>query len=419
MRLRTALAGAVLAACSVGTTPPGTAPNTDPGASAAPSATRTTPVSIIDSAYGHLTARTAPAARCAIEVHVGPPRLGDAPPSTIDAIADRTGSVSVSYRAPTVPKQTGRHVVTCGTGTADAEFAVAGYPIPATRFTARIVVAGVNDQIDGVTARPDASLAPARDRDVELLTRTVVAEWSAATRGLSTLELVAGAPADIVLTVVTARADSFLRHSSDDGSAAIYLFPAAGGGLLTADNFVAVALHELGHIWCCSGPDASADGHWAVAVADPLLQGVDRFGLMNHPVQCTVFASGVESCPNRFSERELRTMGFTRIPPPAPNPCVDSKTSLEAQLAAMNDRLATAKAGIERSAATLAGLNGQIRAIETKYPNGIPRDVYPSYLALIDQYNAEVATRTTQVTAYNALLAQTNAVIAQLNALLC
>jgi hypothetical protein len=45
--------------------------------------------------------------------------------------------------------------------------------------------------------------------------------------------------------------------------------------------------------------------------------------------------------------------------------------------------------------------------------------VYPSYLALIDQYNAEVATRTTQVTAYNALLAQTNGVIAQLNALLC
>jgi hypothetical protein len=260
---------------------------------------------------------------------------------------------------------------------------------------------------------------PARDRDVEMLTRTVVAEWSAATRGLSTLELVAAAPADIVLTVVTARADSFLRHSSDDGSAAIYLFPAGTAGPLTADNFVAVALHELGHIWCCSGPDASADGHWAAAVADPLLLGVDRFGLMNHPVQCTVFASGVESCPNRFSERELRTMGFTRIPPPERNVCVDSKSSLLAQLATMNDRLATMQAAIQRSDTTLSGLNAQIRAIEVRYPNGIPRDVYPSYLALIDQYNAEVASRTTLVTAYNALLAQTNAVIDQINKLLC
>jgi hypothetical protein len=419
VRLRTALAGAVLAACSAGASPPGATPSADPGAQAAPSAPRATPVSIVDNAYGRLTVRTTPGTSCTVDVQVAAPRLGDVPAPTISATADAAGAVVLSYRAPTVPKQTGRHVVRCGTGTADAEFPIAGYPIPAPRFTARIVVAGVNDQIDGVTARPDATLVPARDRDVELLTRTVVTEWSAATRGLSTLELVAAAPADIVLTVVTARADSYLRHASDDGSAAIYLFPASNGGVLGAENFVAVALHELGHIWCCSGADASVDGHWAAPVADPLLQGVDRFGLMNHPVQCVVFASGVQSCPNRFSERELRTMGFTQIPPPERNACADSKSALLAQLATMNDRLATAKAGIERSDTKLAGLNTQIRAIETAYPRGIPPDIYPTYVALIDQYNAEGASRSTQVTAYNALLSQTNGVIDQLNKLLC
>jgi len=424
VRLRAALIGVVLAACASGANAPRT---TSPvsATSAAPTFAQPTltPVRITESTYGRVVASTAPGAPCKVEVHVGPPQLGDVPLPSVDATADASGALAVSYTAPALPKQTARYVLTCGSGatagTAGADFPIAGYPIPATHFTARIKVAGVNDVIDGVTARPDPSLSAVRDRDVDLLTRTLVSEWSAATRGLSTVELVTSAPADIVLTIVTARTNSFLSRSSADGSMAIFLFPGDDGGTLSADNFVAVALHELGHIWCCFGPDASADGHWAEAIADPLLQGVDRFGLMNHPVSCIVFAVGVESCPNRFSDRELRTMGFTQIPPPARNPCVDQKNALLAQLTTLKGQLASAKAALDATDASLVTMNQQIKSLEAQYPNGMPPDVYSNYLALIDRYNAAVKTEHAQVDAYNALSAQNNGIVNQVNALLC
>ncbi len=424
MRLRAALIGVVLAACASGANAPRT---TSPvsATSAAPTFAQPTltPVRITESTYGRVVASTAPGAPCKVEVHVGPPQLGDVPLPSVDATADASGALAVSYTAPALPKQTARYVLTCGSGatagTAGADFPIAGYPIPATHFTARIKVAGVNDVIDGVTARPDPSLSAVRDRDVDLLTRTLVSEWSAATRGLSTVELVTSAPADIVLTIVTARTNSFLSRSSADGSMAIFLFPGDDGGTLSADNFVAVALHELGHIWCCFGPDASADGHWAEAIADPLLQGVDRFGLMNHPVSCIVFAVGVESCPNRFSDRELRTMGFTQIPPPARNPCVDQKNALLAQLTTLKGQLASAKAALDATDASLVTMNQQIKSLEAQYPNGMPPDVYSNYLALIDRYNAAVKTEHAQVDAYNALSAQNNGIVKGVNALLC
>src|SRR5438045_6155552 len=185
------------------------------------------------------------------------------PPDRVDAAGDGSGVLPITYPAPPLPRQTARHVLSCGTGVASADVPVAGYPIAAQHFTARIRVAAPAEQIEGVTARPEPSLAAARDRDVDALTRTLAAEWSTATRGLSTVELVAAAPADIVLTVVTARTNSYLTRWSGDGSMAIFLFPAADATVLSPDNFVAVALHELGHIWCCTGPDASPDGHWA------------------------------------------------------------------------------------------------------------------------------------------------------------
>jgi hypothetical protein len=424
VRLRAALIGVVLATCGGSAAAP-SATSTVPAVAATSAAPQPTPmpVSITESTYGRVVAQTAPGARCVVEVHVGLPKYGDVPAASLDAVADASGSLAVTYPAPTLPKQTARYVVTCGAGTsagsAGADFAIAGYPIPALRFTARIRVAGVNEVFEGVSARPDPSLAAPRDHDVDLLSRTLVAEWSAATRGLSSLSVVTSGPADILLTVVTARASSYLIRSSADGSATIFLFPADDRGILSADNFVAVALHELGHIWCCSGPDASSDGHWAKAVADPLLQGIDRFGLMNHPVSCIVFAAGVESCPNRFSDRELRTMGFTQIPPPARNACIDTKNALLAQLTTMKDQLAAAKAAIDATDASLAALNQQIRALEAKYPNGMPPDVYASYRALIDRYNAGVGGERAQVDAYNALLAQSNGVVDQVNKLLC
>ncbi|HAF09259.1 MAG TPA: hypothetical protein DCK98_04155 [Chloroflexi bacterium] len=421
MRLRTALLlvmGVVLAACGSNATAARTAsPTATPATTVAqPTAI---PLSISESTYGRLVARTAPGAGCTVEVHVGAPKFGDVPPATLDRTADASGTLTVTYPAPALPKQTARYVVACGTGRADADFPIAGYPIAPQHFTARIRVAAVNEQIDGVTARPDPSLVAARDRDVDTLARTLAAEWATATRGLSTVELVSSAPADIVITVVTARTNSYLSRWSADGSMAIFLFPADDGATLSADNFVAVALHELGHIWCCFGPDASPDGHWAQAIADPLLQGVDRFGLMNHPVSCIVFAVGVESCPNRFSERDLRSMGFTQIPAPPRNACIDSKNALVAQLTTLKGQLASAKAALDATDASLTAMSQQIKALEAQYPNGMPPDVYTTYTALIDRYNATVATERAQVASYNALLDQSNGVVDQVNRLLC
>ena len=414
MKFWTALLGVVLAACV-------STPSAASGASGRTTVTPPTapPVSIAESTYGRLVARTAPGARCTVEVRVASPKFGDSPPAAIDATADATGTLAVTYPAPALPKQTARHVVTCGTAVASADVSIAGYPIAPQHFTARIRVAGVTEQIDGVTVRPEPSLAAARDRDVDALARTLESEWSTATRGLSTIELVPAAPADIVLTVVAGRTNSYLNRWSGDGSMAIFLFPATDSTVLSPDNFVAVALHELGHLWCCTGPDASPDGHWAQPVADPLLQGVDRFGLMNHPVTCIVFGATVESCPNRFSERDLRSMGFAQIPPPPRNACVDTKNVLLAQLATLKDQLAGAKATVDATDASLAALGAEIKALEARYPNGMPPDVYASYSALIDRYNALVTTERTQVAAYNALLAQSNGVVDQVNGLLC
>jgi len=108
-------------------------------------------VSIAESTYGRVVARTAPGARCTVEVRVDSPKFGDVPPAAIDATADASGTLAVTYAAPVLPKQTARHVVTCGTAVASADVAIAGYPITPQHFTARIRVAGVTDQIDGVT----------------------------------------------------------------------------------------------------------------------------------------------------------------------------------------------------------------------------------------------------------------------------
>jgi hypothetical protein len=171
----------------------------------------------------------------------------------------------------------------------------------------------VDEQVTGVTTRLDPAFVPARDRDVAALRRSLAASWRTATRGLSALELTDG-PADLVITVLPGR-DTPVNVTAADGSQTIFLFVADQRTVFSSDNAVAIAMHELGHVWCCSGPDADGTGHWAVPVADPQLSGVDRFGLMNHPVQC-VLSGTIESCPDRFSERELRAMGFTAIPAP-------------------------------------------------------------------------------------------------------
>lgn len=419
---RIALIGALLIASGCGTVssaPPASSAQTSAAAVPAAASAPGTPVAITDSAYGRIAIRTAPGVRCAIRVRIGPPTFGDMPPPLLDGTTDASGVLTVSYPAPHLPGGPGRHEVTCGTATAAADFTIPSTGIPASRFGVRLRAAAVDESvvIDTTAVRLDPTLVPARDLDLAALQRTLVSEWTAATRGLSVLDLVAPATADMVITVLPARGTS-VHVTAGDGSQAVFLYASDQSGVLSSDNLVAVALHELGHIWCCHGTGASADGHWAVAIADPLLQGIDRFGVMNHPVQCVVFGS-IDSCPNRFSERELRSMGFTQIPPPPRNACVDLKNALLAQLSVVKDRVTAGKAAIDQSDASLASLATQIKALEVQYPNGLPPGPYATYTSLIDRYNALLATERSQVTSYNALIAQSNGLADQINKLLC
>ena len=44
-------------------------------------------------------------------------------------------------------------------------------------------------------------------------------------------------------------------------------------GPVSTENSVAVALHELGHIWCCRGDDAGTDGHWLKSIPIRFFRG--------------------------------------------------------------------------------------------------------------------------------------------------
>jgi len=281
--------------------------------------------------------------------------------------------------------------IACSTGSATARssvaFEVKERKLSAAAFTVRVVASAPPP--GDVRATEIAGLIPLRDRAVTRLHETLASEWRAATRGLGSLKVVE-ANADMLVKVI-ASSDVSVHLTAQDGSQEIRIFvsdPRYGPNPI--ENLVAVALHELGHIWCCQGPSASDDGHWLVATPDPELTGVDRFGLMNHPVRCLVFGV-VWSCPNRFSRRELETLGFTNIPAPPPDPCIARQATLRSQLVALDTQL--------------LALRDRIRALEAAYPAGMPLTPYAEYGAAIGRYNALVDQRN--------LLAQ------QLNALLC
>lgn len=418
MTARLALIGLLLLTCAKTAAGPSTPTATETAAAPAPAgAASPVPVTISESTYGRVAIRTQSGIRCVAGIHVGPPEYGDVPPTSVEGITDASGGLTLTYPAPHLPGGTGRHEVSCGTASASADFAIPAL-IAAGRFSVRIRVPAITEQVPGATARLEASLVPSRDLDVAALKTSLASEWANATRGLSTVDLVSSAPADMVITILPARGTS-VHVTAGDGSQAIFLYVSDGSGVFTSDNLVAVTLHELGHIWCCHGPDASSDGHWSQAIADPLLQGVDAFGVMNHPVKCTFFAGGVESCPNRFSDRELRTMGFTQIPAPPRNACVDTKNALLAQLASTKDRIAAQKAAVDAMDVSLATQAAQIKALEAQYPKGMPPDVYALYRALIDRYNAGAAAERSAVAAYNALITQSNSLADQVNRLLC
>jgi hypothetical protein len=413
------IAAIVICACvrsASGPTP------SDSGAIQPPAATaaQRTPLSITLSTYGSVKVATSAGATCTLSIRVGAGQWGDGPPATLSGVADDTGYLAWTYPAPLVPTGRSSHFVECsdahGSATASADFDLPLKALDAKGFTVRTQAVDVTG-LAGVQTQLDPSLVPARDAVLARLNAALPHEWSLATRGLGSLTLVPSS-ADIAVYVLPGRGTS-VHGTASDGTQRVLLYVVDESGAISPENAVAVALHELGHIWCCFGPDAGPDGHWLVKIPDPLLQGVDQYGLMTHPVTCLV-KPGFESCPNRFSERELRTMGFTEIPAPPPDPCVAQAASLSSQIATIDARLASSRGAIDATTAQLASLESQIKAIEAQYPRLVlPPDVYATYNGLVSQYNTLAAQNQTRVDAYNRDVDARNALAQQRNALPC
>ena len=411
------LAGLLLSACA-----PSAAPRGAPDATADVGATATTaptaspvPLTVASSRYGALEVKTRPLDSCDVAIKVDPGSFGDGPPKTLAGKADATGTLSWTYPAPLIPAGHGRYEVTCtgadGPRSVWSEFDVALKNLDAKSFTARVQGVDPIAGLDGLTTKLDPSLVAARDRSVARLNGTLVKEWSAATRGLGAVKLVPSS-ADIVIYVVPGRSSS-LHLTSPDGSQRILLFMVDDLGAVSTENSVAVALHELGHIWCCRGSDAGPDGHWLEPIADPLLQGVDRFGLMTHPVTCLVFP-GFVTCPNRFSERELHTMGFADVPAPPADACVTQANALVTQINNLDATLASSRDAIDATTRQLAAIEGRISTIDGQYPGGnLPPEVYATYTALIEQYDRVLAENNARVDAFNGSVDQRNALARQ------
>jgi hypothetical protein len=392
--LAAALTALLLTACSgpTGGSPFG-APQVsgEPGRSGATAAVPPTfSVTVTDAKYGLLSVRTAPGASCNAYLQISGGYYGDIPPGPLPAqSAGSDGLISWTYPTPRIPAGTGTYTASCQSSAASdtktGAFTIPTHPIVATSLTVRVTT----DAPPGEQFNPDPSLVPLRDASLAKIKATLATEWKSATRGLGSLQL-DDRSADITMFVIAARGTSVHRLWSGDDSQDILIYVSGELGPGTVENNVAVALHELGHIWCCHGPDANDGGHWVTKQPSPGLYGVDKYGLMTDPVTCVTFGS-ILSCPNRFSDREMVALGFTNFPPPAVDPCIQQGLALRSQI------------GTARG--TLTSLDAQIRAIEAQYPGGAPPAVYSSYVSLITQYNA--------------LNDQTNAKVRQLSALPC
>lgn len=265
------------------------------------------------------------------------------------------------------------------------------------------------------------ALVALRDASLMKMKSTLAIEWKNATRGLGGLQVVEQS-SDITIFVVAAHGTPVHRQGPDD-SQDVIVFVEDALGQQSVENNVAAALHELGHIWCCYGPGTYPSpekerGHWLTNELSPGLYGVDKFGLMTDPVTCIPFGS-ILSCPNRFSDREMRALGFTTFPPPAPDPCITQSLSLKAQVTTLDSQLATLNPRIESAKGTLTSLESRIRSIEAQYGFQLPPAVFSTYQNLVSQYNALNSQTNFQIDQYNGLLAQRRALASQYNGLPC
>lgn len=349
------------------------------------------PLSVTEVKYGLLSIRTAPGVKCEASLRIAGGYYGDVPPGSLpEQSAGPDGLISWTYPTPRIPSGTGTYAANCKSAgaseTKTGAFTVPTHPIIATSLIVHVTTElPPREQLN-----PDPSLVPLRDSSFAKIKATLASEWKTATRGLGSLQI-DDASADITMYVVASRGTSVHRSTSVDDSQDIIIYVSDQVlGARTVENNVAVALHELGHIWCCHGPDANETGHWVTKQPSPGLYGVDKYGLMTDPVTCVRFGA-VLSCPNRFSDREMVALGFTNFPPPAPDPCITQGLSLRSQINTVEGQLTS--------------LGAEIRAIEARYPGGIPQSIYANYVAMVSQYNA--------------LVSSENALVRQLNALPC
>jgi hypothetical protein len=374
-------------------------------------------VAITSSTYGSLEVRTATGAECSAELRVGAATYGDTPPSSLPPrVAGTDGVVRWTYAAPRTPGGPGSAAITCrtgsGSGTTSGSFSIDRPPMVASALTVRVTT----DAPPQASFNPAPAIVPLRDASAARMTSMLATEWKNATRGLGALQVV-DQSADITLFVVAARGNSVNRLGGD-GSQDVIVYVEDELGRKTPENAVATALHELGHIWCCRGPDADSGGHWQERLRDPGLYGVDKFGLMTDPVTCFSFGT-VLSCPNRFSDREMRALGFATFPPPAPDPCVTRSLALRAEIASIDSRIEKLRAQVESAKGTLADLEARIRSIEAKYADSMPPAVYAEYQRLVSQYNALNAQTNLQVDQHNGLNDQRRALATEYNSLPC
>jgi len=393
------------------------APSDGPGIGGGPGMT-SVKAAITAQAYGSVEVTTEPGAQCAVEVRVAAGNVGEDPTRRLaPQVAPASGVLRWTYTAPRVPQSRGEHVVVCTRGSESSDqvrgiFDTYRPPMVATALAVRVST----DMPVGVTFNPDPSLVPLRDASVAKMRATLAAEWKAATRGLGGVQVV-DESADITVFVLAGRGTS-VNRTGTDGSEDIVIYVSGEFGPKTVENVIATTLHELGHIWCCHGADADDGGHWKNKLRDPGLYGVDKYGLMTDPVTCVTFGP-IVSCPNRFSDREMRALGFTSFPPVTPDACVSQGLSLQAQLAPLDASLNSLNAQIDANNAKLAQMLAQLRAMAAPYPAGLPPAVFTAYEALRAQYNALNDSNNRQIDQYNATLAQARAIDTQMRGLAC
>jgi len=418
------VAALVASACRAAGIAPTTSPGLPVGATSAPAEQSAAVVgqlrlTITESAYGSVAALTVPGASCSVDVAAATVQFGEPPPATLTAqVAPASGIVRWTYSAPRAPSSNGLHWVTCRSGADSAQvskgFAVVERPpIVASGLSIHVIAGDPPRTVE----RTDPSLVPLRDAALAKMKATLATEWKRATRALGSAQLV-DESADIAIYLVPARGTSVHRKGGDGSQDIVIYVSDPQFGPETTENLVATALHELGHIWCCYGPEAASDGHWLQLIRDPGLFGVDKYGLMNHPVTCEIFGT-VVSCPNRFSDREMRALGFATFPAPAADPCVTQGLALTAQVTSVEAELQALKVQLDVDRTKLGQLQSQIHSLEAQYPNGMPPAQYTQYQSLIAQYNQLLRDSNARIDAYNGLADRDRALVAQMNALLC